>query len=205
MVPVPVPTFEKVMVPVPVPTFEKLRFRFRFRFQLHIYTIKSKFFLKNLFPFYKVSCFIRKKIININKIYCKMWKKKMINEGNQIHNFISSSGSGTVINYGSGSDFLTSYGSGSTRQKVTVPTVPVPVPQHCCQDPQWFFPDPYPDPAKSFESDLIRIHNNAEKCQGTECRATARLYTKLTQELNRVAVDAIAWICLPKHNFSYHK
>jgi hypothetical protein len=30
-----------------------------------------------------------------------------------IHNFISSSGSGTVINYGSGSDFLTSYGSGS--------------------------------------------------------------------------------------------
>jgi hypothetical protein len=54
----------------------------------------------------------------------------MLNEGNQIHNFISSSGSGTVINYGSGygSDFLTSYGSGSgsTSQKVTVPTVPVP-------------------------------------------------------------------------------
>jgi hypothetical protein len=50
----------------------------------------------------------------------------MLNEGNQIHNFISSSGSG------SGSDFLTGYGSGSgsTRQKVTVPTVPVP--QHCC-------------------------------------------------------------------------
>ena len=48
--------------------------------------------------------------------------------------FMSSSGSGTVINYGSGSDFLTSYGSGygsdSTSQKVTVPTVPVPVPQH---------------------------------------------------------------------------
>ncbi len=63
--------------------------------------------------------------------------KKMFNEGNQIHNLISSSGSGTVINYGSGSgsDFLTSYGSGygsgSTSQKVTVPTVPVPVPQHC--------------------------------------------------------------------------
>ncbi len=57
----------------------------------------------------------------------------MLNEGNQIHNFIASSGSGTVINYGSGSDFLTSYGSGSTRQKVTVPTVPVPapVPQNC--------------------------------------------------------------------------
>jgi hypothetical protein len=57
----------------------------------------------------------------------------MLNEGNQIHNFISSSGSGTVSNYGSGSDFLTSYGSGSTRQKVTVPTVPVP--QHCIPDP----------------------------------------------------------------------
>jgi hypothetical protein len=60
--------------------------------------------------------------------------KKLFNEGNQIHNFMSSSGSGTVIHYGSGSDFLTSYGSGdgsgSTIQKVTVPTVPVPVPQH---------------------------------------------------------------------------
>ncbi len=57
----------------------------------------------------------------------------MLNEGNQIHNFISSSGSGTVINYGSDSDFLTSYGSGSTSQKVAVPTVPVPVPQRCLQ------------------------------------------------------------------------
>ncbi len=39
----------------------------------------------------------------------------MLNEGNQIHNFVSSSGS-TVINYGSGSDFLTSYGSGPVPQ-----------------------------------------------------------------------------------------
>jgi hypothetical protein len=54
--------------------------------------------------------------------------KKVLNEGNQIHNFISSSDSGTVINYGSGSDFLANYGS--TSQKVTVPTVPVPIPQH---------------------------------------------------------------------------
>ncbi len=50
---------------------------------------------------------------------------------------MSSSGSGTVINYGSGSgsDFLPSYGSGYgsgfTSQKDTVPTVPVPVQQHC--------------------------------------------------------------------------
>jgi hypothetical protein len=49
----------------------------------------------------------------------------MLNEGNQILNFISSSGFGTVINNSSGFNFLTSYGSGSTRQKVTVPTVPV--------------------------------------------------------------------------------
>jgi hypothetical protein len=56
----------------------------------------------------------------------------MFNEGNQIHNLISSSSSGTVINYCSGSD-LTSYGSGygsgSTSQKVTGSTVSVP--QHC--------------------------------------------------------------------------
>jgi hypothetical protein len=50
----------------------------------------------------------------------------MVNDGNQIHNFVSRSGSGTVIYYGSGSDFLTSYGSGSTSQKVMVPKVPVP-------------------------------------------------------------------------------
>ena len=62
-----------------------------------------------------------------------MRMKQIFNEGNQIHYFISSSGSGTVINYDSGSDFLTSYGSGSgsTSQKVTVPTVPVP--QRCLQ------------------------------------------------------------------------
>jgi hypothetical protein len=48
--------------------------------------------------------------------------KKMLNEGNQMQNFILcvceylcdtipfSYGSGTVINYGSGSDFLKSYG-----------------------------------------------------------------------------------------------
>ena len=45
------------------------------------------------------------------------------NEGNQIHKFMSSSGTGTVINYGTGSDFLTNYGSGQLP-------VPVPVPQH---------------------------------------------------------------------------
>jgi hypothetical protein len=42
--------------------------------------------------------------------------KRLLNGGNQIHNFISSSGSGTVI----------IYGSGSATAKVTVPTVPVP-------------------------------------------------------------------------------
>ncbi len=55
--------------------------------------------------------------------------EKKLNEGNQIHKFISSFDSGTIINYGS--DFLTSYGSGSgsTSQKITVPTVLVLVPQ----------------------------------------------------------------------------
>ncbi len=44
-------------------------------------------------------------------------------------------GSGTVINHGSGSDFLARYGSGSgsASQKVTVPTVPVP--QRWCKVP----------------------------------------------------------------------
>jgi hypothetical protein len=62
--------------------------------------------------------------------------KKMFIEGNQIHNFMPSSGSG--------SDFLTSYGSGSgsTSQKVTVPTVPVPVPQQWV--PQCWFDLPNP-------------------------------------------------------------
>jgi hypothetical protein len=55
----------------------------------------------------------------------------MLNEGNQIHNLISSSR--TVINYGSGSS------SGSTRQKVMVPTVPVPVPQHCRTQAQFVY------------------------------------------------------------------
>jgi hypothetical protein len=66
--------------------------------------------------------------------------EKMLNEGNKILNFISSFGSGTVINYGSGSgsDFLTSYGSGSTSQKITVPSVPVPVPQRWDPDPELF-------------------------------------------------------------------
>jgi hypothetical protein len=88
----------------------------------------------------------------------------MFNEGNQIHNFMSSSGSGTVINYGSGSssDFLTSYGSGSgsTSQKVTVPTVPVPVPvpvpQHCTKlSKTWIW-----DPGKTYSGSRIRIEGS---------------------------------------------
>ncbi len=71
----------------------------------------------------------------------------MLNEGYQIHNFVSSSGSETVINYGTGSssDFLPSNGSGSTSQKVTTPRVPVLVPQHCfkCIDRIVSFLDKY--------------------------------------------------------------
>jgi hypothetical protein len=59
--------------------------------------------------------------------------KKILNEGKKIsiHNFISSSGSGTVINYvsGSGSDFLTSYGSyGSGSGSATLPKTAI----SCC-------------------------------------------------------------------------
>ncbi len=45
---------------------------------------------------------------------------------------------GTVVYYGS--DVLTSYSSGygSTRQKVTVPSVSVPFPQHCFFDGNYF-------------------------------------------------------------------
>ena len=74
------------------------------------------------------------KVYKFQQIYWKMCMKKMLNEGNQIHNFISNFVSGTLINYRSGSDlltsyssdFFTSYGSGSASQKVTVPAVPVP-------------------------------------------------------------------------------
>ncbi len=49
----------------------------------------------------------------------------MINEEYQIHNFISSSGFGTVINYGSGSRTVINYGSdsGSGSTEVTLPTI----------------------------------------------------------------------------------
>jgi hypothetical protein len=135
-----------VPVPVPVPTFEKLWFWFRFQFLLlKSYgsgfgcssisrplklIFQTKFWIFFLLLLSKL--FYKEKVFKFQQIYCKMLIKK-INVGNQIHNFISNSGYGTVINYCSGSDFLTSYGSGSICQKVPVPicTVPVPVPQ-CC-------------------------------------------------------------------------
>ncbi len=108
--------FWKVTVPVPVPA----------PYLDH----KTKFFKKffrNFIAFFLLKLFYKEKVYKFQQIYCKIWMKRMLNEDNQIHNFISSSGSGTVINYGSGgSDFFPSYGSGSTSQKVTVPTVPVP-------------------------------------------------------------------------------
>ena len=58
MVPVPVPTFEKVTVPVPVPV------------PAPYLDHKKQIFKKNLeffFTFYFVSCFTRKKFINVNK------------------------------------------------------------------------------------------------------------------------------------------
>ncbi len=41
--------------------------------------------------------FYKEKVYKFQQIFCKMWMKKMLSEGNQILDFISSSGSGTVI------------------------------------------------------------------------------------------------------------
>ncbi len=88
------------MVPVPAPYLEHKKHIFQ-----KIFCIFFAFLLSKLF--------YKEKVYKFQRIYCKMWMKKIFNEGNQIINLISSYGSGTVINYGSGSDFLTSYGSGS--------------------------------------------------------------------------------------------
>jgi hypothetical protein len=96
MVPVPVPTFEKVTFPVPVPVPAPYLYH------------KKQIFKKNVGNFFDFSLsklFYKEKVHEFQQIYGKMCMKKMFNEGNQIHNFMSSSGSGsgTVINYGSGS------------------------------------------------------------------------------------------------------
>ncbi len=68
----------------------------------HKKQIKKK--LEKILPFYIVNFYFKnklkykfKKIYQFYQIYCKMWMKKMLNEGNQKQIFISSSGSGTVI------------------------------------------------------------------------------------------------------------
>jgi hypothetical protein len=83
------------MVPIPAPYLDH----------------KKLIFLKkvwNFFDFVLSKLFYKEKFHKFQQIYGKMLMKKMFNEGNQIHNFMSSSGSETVINYGSGSDFFTS-------------------------------------------------------------------------------------------------
>ncbi len=59
MVPVPVPTFENVTVPVPVPYLD------------HKKQIFPKKNLEIFLTFYLVSCFTRKKFMNINKFMVK--------------------------------------------------------------------------------------------------------------------------------------
>ena len=86
--------FWKVTVPVPVPA-------------PYLYH-KKQIFLKKFVSFLLSKMFYKEKDFKYQQISSKMWKKKFLNEGYQIHNFISGSGSGTVINYGSGSDFFTS-------------------------------------------------------------------------------------------------
>ena len=92
MVPVPVPTFEKVTVPVPVPA----------PYLDHKKQIFQEYFWI-FFAFLHSKLFYKEKVHKFQQICGKMWMKKMFNEENQIHNFMSSSGSGSVINYGSGS------------------------------------------------------------------------------------------------------
>jgi hypothetical protein len=108
----------------------------------HKSTDFKKVFEKNL-AFLHSKLFYKERIDKFHQIYCKMWMKKILNEGNHLIKYTIlycafvrtfHYGSGTVINYGSGSNFLTSYGSGSKRQKVTVPTVP----QHCLYTPFFF-------------------------------------------------------------------
>jgi hypothetical protein len=61
MVPVPIPTFEKVTVPVPVPT----------PYLDHKKQIKKKKKSDIFLTFYLISCFTRKKFINFNKFVVK--------------------------------------------------------------------------------------------------------------------------------------
>ncbi len=66
MVPVPVPTFEKVTVPVTVPVPVPVPAPYL----NHIKQIKKKK-LEFFFTFYLVSCFTRKKFMNFNKFMVK--------------------------------------------------------------------------------------------------------------------------------------
>jgi hypothetical protein len=61
MVPVPVPTFEKVTVPVPVPA----------PYLDHKKQIFQKTIFEIFLTFYLVSCITRKKFINFNKFMVK--------------------------------------------------------------------------------------------------------------------------------------
>ncbi len=76
MVPVPVPTFEKVMVPVPVPvpTLEMLRFLFRFWFQIPYLDHKKQIFKTNFgifFSFLLSKLFYKEKVYKFQQIFIK--------------------------------------------------------------------------------------------------------------------------------------
>ncbi len=60
MVPVPVPTFEKVMVPVPVPVAAPYLYH------------KKQFFLKKFVSFLHGKLFYKEKNYQYQQIYCKM-------------------------------------------------------------------------------------------------------------------------------------
>ncbi len=73
------------MVPVPVPVPAPYLDHKKQIFQ-------QKKIWKN-FAFLHSKLFYKEKVDKFQQIYCKMWMKKMLTEGNQIHIFISSSGS----------------------------------------------------------------------------------------------------------------
>ncbi len=130
---------------VTVPTFDKLWFLVPVPYLDHKNTVFRKNFGKSM-PFYILSFFARKKLIRFIKFMVKCELKKSLMKEIEYRTQLYTVCLWELLwcHFKYGSDFLTSYGSGSTRQKVTVPTVPVPVPQHWRLPQAWTMKNPFP-------------------------------------------------------------
>jgi len=140
--------FWKVTVPVPAPTIERLRFPFRFRFWFRL--------MKSYGPSYGSGSVFRswRVVFNMKIFFLLNLAILMFIEADSLikkHNFIPSLwellrlfyyGSGNVINHSSGSNRTELWFRLRFQQKVTVPTVPVPVPQHCLYGSSYRFGSP---------------------------------------------------------------